>query len=68
MATTAFNPTQRVLLQMFANDNSEERAAEIKEVLTQHFSKQVDDCFNELWESGKLDELRGKHLRTYLRK
>lgn len=57
---------------MFAFDGSEERLKEVKAVLFQHFSKKMDERLDELWDAGildqkKLDELRGKHLRTDLK-
>lgn len=71
MASTVLNPIQQHLLMMFAYDSSEEHLREVKEVLTQHFSKKVDERFNELWDAGvldqnKLDELRNMHLHTDL--
>lgn len=72
MAATVFNPVQQHLLTMFAFDGSEERLKEVKAVLFQHFSKKMDERLDELWDAGildqkKLDELRGKHLRTDLK-
>ena len=72
METTAFNPVQQHLLKLFAFDGSEEKLLEVKEVLTKYFSQKLDKRLNELWDSGvlnqdKLDELRTKHLRTYLK-
>ena len=72
METTAFNPVQQHLLNLFAFDGSEEKLLEVKEVLTKYFSQKLDKRLNELWDSGvlnqdKLDELRTKHLRTDLK-
>ncbi len=71
MASTVFNPIQQHLLKMFAYDNNVERLAEIKELLTKYYASKVDQRLNQLWDDGtldqkKLDELRGKHLRTEL--
>ena len=71
MASTVLNPIQQHLLMMFAYDSSEEHLREVKEVLTQHFAKKVDERFNELWDANvldqnKLDELRNMHLHTDL--
>lgn len=73
MAATVLNPVQQHLLKMFAFDGSEERLMEVKEVLTKYFSQKLDDRFNELWDSGilnqeKLDELRKIDVRTLLKK
>jgi len=73
MEATVFNPTQQHLLMMFAYDSTEERLKEVKEVLAKYFAKKVEDRFNDLWDSGvlnqeKLDEIRGMHLHTDLPK
>lgn len=73
MEATVFNPIQQHLLMMFAYDSTEERLKEIKEVLMNYFAKKVEDKFNDLWDSGvlnqeKLDEIRGMHLHTDLPK
>ena len=69
MASTVFNPIQQHLLKMFAFDSSEEHLLEIKQVLTEYLARKVDQEMDRLWDEGildqkKLDELRGKHLRT----
>ena len=56
MASTVLNPIQQHLLMMFAYDSSEEHLREVKEVLTQHFAKKVEERFNELWDAGVLDQ------------
>lgn len=71
MSSTVFNPIQQHLLKMFAYDNNVERLTEIKELLTRYYAEKVDQRMNQLWDDGtldqkKLDELRGKHLRTEL--
>ena len=73
MEATVFNPIQQHLLMMFAYDSTEEHLKEVKEVLVKHFAKKVENRFNELWDSGvlnqdKLDEFRGMHLHTDLPK
>lgn len=73
MEATVFNPIQQHLLMMFAYDSTEERLKEVKDVLVKHFAKKVEDRFNELWDSGvlnqeKLDEIRRMHLHTDLPK
>ena len=73
MKATVFNPIQQHLLMMFAYDSTEEHLKEVKEVLVKHFAKKVENRFNELWDSGvlnqdKLDEIRGMHLHTDLPK
>ena len=71
MSSTVFNPIQQHLLKMFAYDNNVERLTEIKELLTKYYASKVSQRMNQLWDDGtldqkKLDELRGKHLRTEL--
>lgn len=71
MASTVFNPIQQHQLKMFAYDDNLERLAEIKALLTKYYAEKVDQRMNQLWDEGildqqRLDELRGKHLRTEL--
>lgn len=71
MASTVFNPIQQHLLKMFAYDDNLERLAEIKALLTKYYAEKVDQRMIQLWNEGildqqRLDELRGKHLRTEL--
>lgn len=71
MASTVFNPIQQHLLKMFAYDDNLERLAEIKALLTKYYAEKVDQRMTQLWDEGildqqRLDELRGKHLRTEL--
>ena len=73
MEATVFNPIQQHLLMMFAYDSTEEHLKEVKDVLVKHFAKKVEDRFNELWDTGilnqeTLDEIRGMHLHTDLPK
>lgn len=73
MGATVFNPIQQHLLMMFAHDSSEEHLKEVKDVLVKHFAQKVDERLNRLWDAGildqkKLDELRGMHLHTDLKK
>ena len=72
MEATVFNPVQQHLLRMFAHDGDENRLAEIKTVLADYLSKKIDNKMDTLWDAGildqkKLDEIRGKDLRTYLK-
>lgn len=69
MSSTIFNPIQQHLLKMFAYDDNVERLTEIKELLTKYYAAKVSQRMNQLWDDGtldqkRLDELRGKHLRT----
>ena len=69
MESTVFTPVQQHLLTMFAFDGSDERLEEVKRVLFEHFSKELDERLDELWDAGilnqeKLDELSAKHIRT----
>lgn len=71
MSSTIFNPIQQHLLKMFAYDDNVERLTEIKELLTKYYAAKVSQRMNQLWDDGtldqkRLDELRGKHLRTDL--
>ena len=43
MEATVFNPVQQHLLRMFAYDGSEERLSEVKEVLSRHFFRKLDE-------------------------
>ena len=57
---------------MFAYDGDENRLAEIKTVLADYLSNKIDTKMDSLWDAGildqnKLDEIRGKDLRTYLK-
>ena len=72
MEATVFNPVQQHLFKMFAYDRDEDRLAEIKTVLADYLSKKIDNKMDTLWDAGiidqkKLDEIRGKDLRTYLK-
>ena len=72
MEATVFNPVQQHLLRMFAYDGSEERLSEVKEVLSKHFFRKLDESLNKAWKSGvlsqeRLDELRKVDVRKYLR-
>ena len=58
MEATVFNPVQQHLLRMFAHDGSEERLSEVKEVLSRHFFRKLDES---------LDELRNVDIRKHLR-
>lgn len=58
MNATSLNPTQQHLLKLFAFDNSEERAMEIREVLTKHFQHLLDKESDLLWDSGVLNQDR----------
>lgn len=58
MQSTVFNPIQIHLLQMFNLDNTETGLTEMKNVLYSYYSKKMKDRFNELWDSGELDQQR----------
>ncbi|MBQ9577223.1 MAG: hypothetical protein IJV11_10110 [Muribaculaceae bacterium] len=67
METTRLNQTQIHLLRMFELDSSEDSLNELKEVLYRYYSKRMDDCLDELWDSGqlnqeRLDEINGMDL------
>lgn len=72
MATTALTPTQRDLLKLFAYDNSEEFALELKKVINDHLQSIIDAESERLWEEGilnqdRLDELRKEDLHKTVR-
>jgi len=63
----ALNPTQLHLLKLFAVNDSEDYAREIKSVLMWHFQHKLDQEADRLWDNGtlnqqKLDELRHADL------
>ena len=58
METTRLNQTQIHLLRMFELDSSEDSLNELKEVLYRYYSKRMDDCLDELWDSGQLNQER----------
>ena len=62
--TTVFNPSQIALLRMFARDQSEEMANEIKQVLTKHFRDKADKALDALWDSGELNQEKLDRLRS----
>ena len=54
---------------MFAYDSNEEHLKEMKDVLTKHFAKKVDDEMDVLWNEGKvtmdvIEEWGEEHMRT----
>ena len=71
-ATTIFNPIQLYLLRMFERNKTEEELLEVKQVLADYYSKKLDERFDELWESGvldqkRLDEINEMDLHVYMR-
>lgn len=64
MEAATLNPVQQHLLKMFAFDSSEDNLREVKEVLTRHFSQKLDNCLDELWDAGVLDQEKLDNLRT----
>lgn len=73
MEASVFNPVQLHLLKMFAYDGSEDTLLEVKTVLAEHFRKKADECLDDLWNSGmlnqaKLDSLRHQDLHALCRK
>lgn len=56
MEATVFNPIQMHLLKMFSYDTSLEGLEELKEVLYQYYSKQMNEKLDELWDQGTLDQ------------
>ena len=69
MEATILNPIQQHLLMMFAYDSNEEHLKEMKDVLSKHFAKKLDDEMDALWNEGKINldviEKWGKeHMRT----
>lgn len=62
--TTAFNPTQIALLQMFSINKSQRGLEELRQVLYEHYSKRMDDKLNALWDSGILSDERLDEIAT----
>lgn len=58
METTRFNQTQIHLLRMFELESTEASLKELKDVLYRHYSKRMEECLDNLWDSGKLDQQR----------
>ena len=58
MGTTRFNQTQIHLLRMFELESSEASLKELKDVLYRYYSKRMEECLDNLWDSGKLDQQR----------
>ncbi len=56
MEATVFNPIQMHWLKMFSYDTSLEGLEELKEVLYQYYSKQMNEKLDELWDQGTLDQ------------
>lgn len=63
MEASVFNPVQLHLLKMFAYDGSEDTLSEVKAVLAEHFRKKADECLDDLWNSGVLDQAKLDFLR-----
>ena len=57
-------PTQHYLLKLFAYDDSEEMAKEIRDVVSQHLQKKLDEEADRLWDEGILDQKRLDELRN----
>ena len=57
-ATTTFNDTQIQILKMFAVNRSKRGLEELRRVLYEHYAKRMDEKFEELWQSGVLDQKR----------
>lgn len=60
---------QQHLLMMFSYDKNEEHLKEMKDVLSKHFAKKVDEEMDALWEEGKInadviEEWSKEHMRT----
>lgn len=58
MEATKLTPIQQHLLTLFAFDNSEAHLLEMKELLVKHFSQQLDEKLDDLWDKGILDQAR----------
>lgn len=43
---------------MFELESSEASLNELKEVLYRYYSKRMDECLDELWDSGQLNQER----------
>ena len=58
MRTTVFNPIQIHLLKMFELDNSQSGLDELKQVLYQYYSSQMEEQLEDMWQSGELSQQR----------
>lgn len=58
MGTTRLNQTQIHLLKMFELESSEASLNELKDVLYRYYSKRMNECLDELWDSGQLNQER----------
>lgn len=72
METTAFNPIQIELLRMFEHNTSEEELREFRDIVSDYYSKKLNDHLNKLWDEGildqkRLDEINEMDLHAWLR-
>lgn len=56
MEATVFNPIQLHLLRMFSRINSEQELREVQQVLSEYYSKKVEEHANELWDKFDLTQ------------
>ena len=61
MSTATLTPAQQHLLKLFSYNNTEAYALEIQAVLTRYFQGRLDAKSDELWDSGVLDQKRGRN-------
>ncbi len=69
MEATVFNPAQLHLLRLFSYVRDEKSLREIRDVLSSHFAKKVDEEMDRLWDEGTIspetiESWRKEHLRT----
>ncbi|MDO4163351.1 MAG: dephospho-CoA kinase [Bacteroides sp.] len=62
MEPTVFNPAQQQILRMLSFSRSEESMEELKKVLFEYYSKQVQEETDLLWDEGVLDEQKIEDL------
>jgi hypothetical protein len=58
----ALNPSQLFLLQMFAENESEEDFEEMKSVLLNYYQKKLNRAADEFWDSQHLDNAQMEKL------
>lgn len=69
---TVFNPAQLYLLDVFSRIKSDEELNDIKQLVSDYYSKKLDAHLNKLWNEGvldqkRLDEINGMDLHQWIR-
>jgi hypothetical protein len=69
VATPSLNPSQVYILQLFAENKTNEDFVELKSVLLDYYQKKLDKAAGAFWDSqhldnAKMEELMYGHLRA----